>query len=691
MPKIKTITNLARDKGYCNIVSVLFTVILCAGCLLLLCKQSHAASDVSYKSSIFKNTKSSDTYKSNIFTQEQSPQAKALTVQALRHVQEGHIDQARSLIEQAKYPLATKLYHWLVLINIGKKEWDNQLFIGLTRFIRHNPHWPNIKSMKRKAEDVMPKDLSNSEVLTWYHDFPPQSFNGMRRYADALIIEGQHEEVKKILAHWWASSTISRAQQKQILRDYDTYLTLDAHKKRCDTLLYKGEYTNAQAIAKLIGNGYPELARARIALARNKSAGLKKMIERVPVSLQNNSGLLYERLRWRRKHNLDDGALEILERTPLAETIQNKEKWWKERHIMIRRLLEKGRYVRAYDLAQNHIQEEGFSYAQAQWLAGWLALRFIKTPTEAYERFSVLYKKVKTPVSKARAAYWAGRAAKEMDQKTLAQSWYKKAAPFKVTFYGQLAGRELSLENQLPQKRLPSLTFSQRKDYERLELVQASDLFFKAEQSKMAERFMLAFLQKDQTPKAYRFAAEHAAENGGFHLAVKLTKKAMKKGLFLTKQSYPTITKHLKHIDYTEWALIHAVARQESMFDIKAKSSAGALGLMQLMPSTARHIAKKKKIPYRRAWLTSKPEYNLTLGAHYLEELINRYDGSYPLAVAAYNAGPRRVDRWLEMFGDPRTGQVSLIDWVELLPIYETRNYVQRVMEGLYIYRLRLG
>ena len=626
----------------------------------------------------------------SIFTRGQTREAKKQTIRALRLIDEGKWDEAQGIIAQSKDPLAAKIYRWMLLTNTNKGEWDNQLFISLSQFIRHNAQWPNVKRMGRRAEYVMPETLSNNEVIAWYEDFPPHSFKGMRRYMDALIINGKRDQAKEMLARWWASSEISRSQQKQIVRDYKAYLTLDAHKKRCDTLLYKKDYGNAVAIANLLGNGYPELARARMALAKNKNTGLGELIDKVPKDLQNDPGLLYERLHWRRKRNLNKGALEILYKTPSAELIQHKKKWWKERHIMIRRSLEKRKLQQAYELASAHIQDKGFEYAQAEWIAGWLALRLINSPTEAYERFTALYAKVTTPVSKARAAYWSGRAAQDMGQSVMAQDWYKKAAEFKMTFYGQMGGAALSLENQLPQRRLPHLSSSQRRIYERSELIMASDLFLEAGQPEISEDFIDAFLQKDEIPKAYRFAAEHVAKKGNSHMAVKLAKKAMKKGLFLTKQSYPTITKHLTNINYTEWALIHALIRQESMFDVNAKSSAGARGLMQIMPSTARHIAKNSGVPYRKAWLTSNPKYNITLGSYYIAKLIDRYDGSYPLAIAAYNAGPGRVREWLNLFGDPRKGEVDLIDWIELIPIYETRNYVQRVMEGVYIYRLRL-
>jgi len=628
--------------------------------------------------------------KNSPLSRQQSPKAKELTLQALRDFEENKWDEGQSLIAESKDPLAAKIYHWLLLGKTGNTEWNNQLFIKLSQFIRYNPEWPGIEGMKKRAEEVMPETLSNDEVVAWFENFLPKSFDGMCRYMDALIINGKRDQAKGVLAQWWSRSKISRTQQKRIIKDYRAYLTMDAHKKRFDTLLYNEEYNSALAMAKLIGHGYLALAKARKALAQNKGHGLAALIGKVPDKLKNDTGLLYERLRWRRKHNLDKGAVEILYQTPDADLIQNKDKWWAERHIIIRRLLERKKYQQAYELASSHIQDDGFSYTQAQWLAGWMALRFINKPTEAYERFSALYARVKTPVSKSRAAYWSGRAAQDMGNSNIARSWYKKASEYQMTYYGQLGRAELSMKDKLPNSKLPHISSDIRKLYETSDLIQASNLFKEVGNEEVSEKFINAFLKLDETPKAYRFIAERVADQGRYNLAVKIAKKAMRKGLFLTKQSYPTITKHLKKIHKVEWALVHAIIRQESMFNYKAKSPAGALGLMQIMPATARHITKKAGIPYSKGLLISNPKYNITLGSYYIGQMIRRYDGSYPLAIAAYNAGPGRVDKWIRIFGDPRTKEIDLIDWVELIPIYETRNYVQRVLEGTYVYRLRL-
>lgn len=618
----------------------------------------------------------------------QNQEAHALSIAAIKNVRRGRWEQAQAAFAQARDPLASKLYHWLLLTHAEKDDWTNELFIRLSYFVRHNPEWPGISTMKLRAEGVMPSDLSNAEVLAWYDDFPPRTPYAMGRYMDALIIEGKAERARAFLADWWAGTLTSRDQQRSIFKKYGGYLTIDAHKKRFDSLLRAGHYDSARGIADVLGQGYPALAEARIALKGGGGKNIDGLVAAVPSYLLDDPGLMYERLRWRRERGFDQGALEILRDAP--DHIQNREAWWKERHIFIRRLLEKGDYKGAYDLASDHKQVDGFSYAQAEWLAGWLALQFMHKPTEGYERFVALYHNVNTPVSKARASYWAGRAATGLGQSDLAQSWYKTAAEFKTTFYGQMAGAALSLRGGLPQGKLPSLSSAERKDYKRNELMQAALLFKEAGDEYTANSFINAFLENDETPKAYRYAAEILAGQDDFYRAVQVAKKASHKGLFLTKQAYPTITKHLTGINSAEWALIHALIRQESMFDATAKSSAGALGLMQLMPATAREVSKKENIGYNQDWLTERPKYNMELGASYIGGLLKKYDDSYPIAIAAYNAGPGRVDGWLRVFGDPRKGDINIIDWIELLPVYETRNYVQRVLENTYIYRLRL-
>ena len=615
----------------------------------------------------------------------QSSRAQSQTVKALQLVSQNQWHLARDVIANTHDPLASKLYYWLLFTQKG----DFQNFGRMAQFIRRNPDWPGMKGLKRKAEKDMPASLTPAQALGWFNDYKPETAHGVNRYMQALIKTGKAAQAKSFLSNWWATTTLSRDDQRIIFRKYSRYLDKAAHMRRFDTMLLRKQNSNALAIAGVLGAGYTELAEARIALAAEKK-NVNALINRVPKSLQNDPGLLYERLRWRRKNNLDMGAIEILHNAPPAEKIGNLKAWWLERHIIIRRMLEKKRYKSAYLLASKHFQKPGgFQYAQAEWISGWLALSFRKNRAAAYQHFEALYHNVKTPVSKSRGAYWSARASEGFSDKTISQNWYKNAAQYQTVFYGQMAGAKLGLANALPNAAPPKLTQSDLSVFESRELIQAANLFSKAGMRKESSRFMKAFVQSEETAKAYKYAADLALKNGRTHDAVRISKEATKKGLFLTAQAYPVMTQYLQNIDL-EWSLIHAIIRQESVFDTKAQSPVGARGLMQLMPATAKETAKKMGLAHNLAWLTTRPQHNINLGSQYLSNMVRRYNGSYPMAIAAYNAGPGRVDKWLKTFGDPRTGAIDWIDWIEMIPIYETRNYVQRVMEGTYVYRLRL-
>ncbi|MCB1592010.1 MAG: lytic transglycosylase domain-containing protein [Alphaproteobacteria bacterium] len=622
----------------------------------------------------------------------QTSAARKMTIEAIRDFRDGKKELARKRVAESRDPLAAKIYHWLIFTR-DVRNWNPSHYTTLTRFIRQNPDWPGIRGLKSLAEDKMPENWPSADILGWFNDYPPRTARGMKIYIDALIAQGREKQARQILVDWWADANISRDQQRDIFQRYGNILTVEAHKRRFDSLLLKGQGhkdDSARAIAGVLGNGYPELAEARIALARGGKKGIDNLVSKVPKHLQDDPGLLFERLRWRRKNNDDFGAMEILHAEPDPGKVLNPDDWWAERQIIIRRLLEQGSYKSAYLLAEIHMQKDGLPFAEAQFLTGWLALRFMNKPTEAFERFTSMYAKVETPISKSRASYWAGRAAEAMKQKSMALKWYRNAAKFQTVYYGQLAGIKLQMRNELPKVAPPVLTRADKDKFAENDLTQAAQLFKAAGMEEESGDFLEAFIQSEDSPKAYRYGAELAAKMGDVHEAIKIAKKATGKGLFLTAQSYPTITKWIEHIDSVEWALIHSVIRQESVFDFNARSPSGARGLMQLMPGTAAETARKINVAHKGEWLTERPDHNILLGTTYLHNLLKRYDGAYPLAIAAYNAGPGRVNKWLETYGDPRKGEVDMIDWIELIPYSETRNYVQRVMENIYVYRLRL-
>jgi soluble lytic murein transglycosylase len=580
--------------------------------------------------------------------------------------------------------LGIKTYSWLYYINdVGKVD-----FRRISGFIENNPTWPKQRLLELRAEKSIPDDLDSGEVVRWFDNHKPQTIDGFERYLKAIQRTGEKKRASSVINDWWRITLLTPAKQKYFVRTYGYLISDKSHKARFDHLLFNRHYTNARAIANILGKGYLSLANARIALAEEKG-GVDNLIARVPEKLRNDPGLLYERLRWRRRQGKIFSAMELLHNAPPVEEIPNLQDWWTERHIIARKLMENGQYASAYLLVDNHMQTNGLAFVQAEFLAGWLALTYMDKPWQAFERFESLYNKTSTPISRARGSYWAGRASDALGYPDIARKWYKIAARHQTVFYGQMAIATLEEEHKPPQQVPPKITTEGYSEFHNRELVIAARILDMAGLKNEAEDFLEELTISADNPETFRLAAEFAQDLGYRHNAVKIAKKAWKKNIFLVEQAYPTIISMLGDIDL-EWALVHAVIRQESAFDYRAKSSAGAMGLMQLMPATAREMARKSRIPHRTSWLSSRPNHNIRLGTNYLEYLLDRFDGYYPLAFAAYNAGPTRVENWLKKSGDPRKGEISMIDWIEKFPIYETRNYVQRVMEGLYIYRLML-
>jgi soluble lytic murein transglycosylase len=612
--------------------------------------------------------------------------AQSTATRALQEIENKNWERAFNLASQSNNATLMKLYFW----QYYQTDENNGDFERIAHFIRNNPDWPKIDNIRRQLERRITPLESDTDIIKWFKDYPPLTAKGVDHYAKALLRQGLENEFRRFIGEWWATTDMSRDEQKQIYTQYKAYIPLHAHSRLFDKLLFNDQYTNARAIAAVLGSGYSELAEARIALAEEKPE-VNGLISRVPAALRNDPGLLYERLKWRRKNDLNQEAIEILHNEPAANKIANPDDWWKERHIIIRRMMEEGYYRQAYTLASGHKQTEGFSYAEAEWLAGWLALRFMDKPAEAYQRFEALHAKVTSPVSLARAAYWAGRAAEAMNVPDLSKTWYERAAQYQTVFYGQKAGEKIGLHNALQNAKPPSITPDIKARLDASPFYQASMLYSQAGMKNRAIEFLRNFVQAEESAEAYYYAVLAAADIGSYRDVIMLAKEATKNGYFLTLQSYPNIMNKLsKAHQSVEPAFIHSLIRQESQFDQHALSPAGALGLMQLMPATAQEVAGKVGVSHQTQWLTSVPEHNIQLGSYYMARLLDRYNGEYIMAIAAYNAGPGRVDNWIKTFGDPRTGEVDPMDWGELIPIYETRNYIQRVMEGLYVYRLLL-
>jgi len=589
---------------------------------------------------------------------------------------------ARRLVAGGRLPLATKLIDWLYFTQPGR----TGSFAEISDFMTANPQWPKQTTLRRAAELALTGKAASVDVITWFARFPPVSGIGRFRLGEALLAIGGDDDGQEMLRQTWIRDDLPHRIERALYRRHRRSLSRADHAARLDRLLWDRRRGAAHRMLSKVNPDHRHLGSARLALMEF-AGGVDRAIDQVPEHLKVHPGLAYERLRWRRAKGFHDRAREILLAPP--ENLVRPDKWWKERHIQVRRLLRKGHVSEAYRMARQHGQVAGASRAEAEWLAGWIALDFLGDHEVAYIHFIAAHETVRFPISLARGAYWAGRAAEAMGAPELAETWFREAANYPAVYYGQLA--LLRQHNPaplvLPPDPVPDSAEAEKfRDHE---LVQAVRLLAELGQRDLIRPFLFQLNATAETAGGHALIAVLAESSGTTDLAVATAKRSHRAGVLLSRQGYPIV--ELPDSIESDRALLLALARQESEFNPKAISPAGARGLMQLMPRTARSVARDLKIAYSKNKLTTDPSYNTRLASAHLSDLLESYDGAYVLALAAYNAGARNVARWLRESGDPRRGEVGAIDWVELIPISETRNYVQRVIEAFHNYRYRLN
>lgn len=588
---------------------------------------------------------------------------------------------ARRLSAKANNRLPAKALFWMEAIRRG----SGISFKQFAHFIEANPQWPRQERLRRRAEEAMRASTPEEDVLAWFSKHAPITTEGKFMLGRALMRTGLRDEGIEVLRDVWVNGSFGHKQERNFLAGYRRVLRQEDHMARLDRLLWNGQRHQARRVLPLVPPEYRAVANARIRLRRRRRS-MSDALRQVPENYRSDPGLLFERMRWNRRRAKVDGALAILEAPP--PNLVRPDLWWRDREIVARRVLERGEPERAYRIVSDHRLAYGPKFAEAEWLAGWIALNFLNRPKLALKHFEQLYKVVAFPISLARGAYWSGRAEEALGNTLGAREWYKKAIEFDLTYYGQLAVARLGIE-AIPAALLstPQPTAAQVAAFNAHELVQVVLSLNELGQDRYLQPFFDRIGEVFTEPEFQILAGRLAADLERPDLAVRIARKAYRRGDPLTTIGYPLI--RVPEGD-PEQAMLLSIARQESNFKVKARSRTGARGLMQLMPATARAMARRTRVRYSRSRLTSDPKYNLKLGRAYLKWLLHKYNGSYILAIAAYNAGPAAVNRWVREQGDPRTLERDPVDWVELIPYRETRNYVQRVMEGLHIYRQRL-
>ena len=588
--------------------------------------------------------------------------------------------------KKAKDKSIYNFIQWRHLLAKGNKD----SYFDYKSFIDINEDYPRIGRVKYLAEHKLSTDtVSPKKIINWFDNNDPLSGFGKMILGESFILTGNEEKGIKFIKDGWITAELSKSELRFYRKKFKKFLNSEDYVKRADYLAWNNKYWDLQRLLRYLPKDYELLYTAR-QLLMSKSYGVDNAISKVPTKFKNDAGLNYDRLKWRRKRGRVDDSVEILLKVKnTKDYLVRPDKWWTEREIISRSLIYKKKYELAYKIASNHGMTEGPEFAGAEWMSGWISLSFLDDPLLAKDHFENFYNNVGYPISTARGAYWLGKTYKKLNNKELSLKWFKEASKYLTTYYGQLAFLELNPNDNFELSKDVEVKKDYREEFSKKEIVKVIYLLDELDEDKYTKH-MLRHLANDNIESGSEvLAAELATNIDRFDFAIQISKIASYEKRFHNKYNYPIIStpKFINGRKIPESAFILSIIRQESEFDLSANSHAGAKGLMQVMPYTAKLVAKQAKLPYSKSRLTSDPEYNINLGSHYIAGLILEYDGAYPFAIAAYNAGPKRVRYWKKINKDPQKGKINYVDWIELIKFKETRNYVQRVLENYNVYR----
>ncbi|MFC7473841.1 lytic transglycosylase domain-containing protein [Dankookia sp. GCM10030260] len=588
---------------------------------------------------------------------------------------------------QSADPLIRKYVTWLRLQQRGQAAGAAEV-IG---FALGNPEWPGQDLLGRRVEETLAFDPDDSLATQWFAARAPRSMDGYQRLADVLARAGRTDQATQVLRTGWAEAPADPVAETAFLTRNAASLTPAEHARRFDRLALARDAAAAARAMPYLDPAQQARAAARLAYAADRpDADAPGMAAAAPA----DAGLTLERARWLRRRDQDQEAAAAfaagtrLIPLPAPDTARAT---WAERQLLARKLLRLGDPRAAYGVAAGHgIAAPGEPRQDAEFLAGFLALRFLRDAATAERHFARIGEDSRSVITRARSLYWQGRAAEAQGAGQRAQDRYRAAAEFPLAFYGQLAAVTLGENGQALSARIarapaPQPSAAQAQAFAAREPAQVVLALADIGESRRTRPFLLRLEDLSADPAEKILAARLAQQVGRPDNAVWVVRRAGASGLMAVAEGWPA--PYPAPPEAPEPALIFGITRQESNFDPEAVSSANARGLMQLLPATASGVAKRLGLRHQVSMLTTDTGHNMRLGAAYLDQLLARFGGTLPFAIAGYNAGPGRVDEWLGTYGDPRGGGVAMLDWMEQIPFAETRNYVQRVIENMAIYR----
>ena len=563
----------------------------------------------------------------------------------------------------------------------------------IIQFSKENPQWPDQQSMQEQSELLMVEDYDDDKFIASFIEQLPSTRIGTLRLGKALIAKGREEDGAKFIRRSWINWDWTTADAKEFLTEYKSYLRPVDHALRLENLLWGNSRTQIKLQLTLVSPLDRALGEARLKLQSGDYTP-EAAVANLPPTTEVSVGMRYDLIRWFRINNYRKKVLELFEEAPRDINPEHADLWWDERASAIRIAINMQRYETAYKLASNHgLATTHNDFVQAEFLSGWIALKWQNNSELALSHFQRLIDAATLASSYARGNYWAGQALEAGNQPEKAKDWYRKAAAMVTTYYGQIAAVKLGINLLEVLPSAPQISQDQRLEFDSLELVRMVRRLNEIDAKKRIEPFILALAETISTPASAALLANLCLESQRLDLAVQVSRIAQnRKGIPLVQDGFPML--EINGSSNVESALIYSLIRQESSFASGLTSPVGARGLMQIMPGTAKDMARHLKMPYRRDVLLKKlyeAPLNLQLGEVYLSQLLKQYNGSYIMAISAYNAGPGRINQWVQEMGDPRENDREVVAWIEQIPFLETRNYVQRILESLQVYRILMA
>ena len=623
----------------------------------------------------------------------------AATKQAIALVRQGAGKEAATLAASIGDPVAQKLVEWMRL-----RHHDSEAgFDRYAAFIAANPDWPSMPGLRRRAELRLWQERRDAATVRRFIGQEPTAAAGRLTLARIMMSEGDRAGAEREVRAVWQGSALSSELEAAVLDTFPDLLTRADHVARMDRRIGAKEFGAAMRAAKRVGDDQVAIVQACTA-AEAKSAKGGAMLNAIHADARDDLGYALCRIHWLLRNDSpgsnfhgrvvtpkDDIAAAVklaLAGSPEDLARQDTDEWWRERRSLARKLLDLGEADTAYQVVVHAAPPANPYYrADTHFMAGWIALRFLDDPAKAFEHFAQIDEGAADPLILARAAYWRGRAAEAAGQAEEMRAQYEAAARHPTAYYGQLARARLGLAD-LTFRRPPQPAAGDAP-----EQVHAADILYTIGERDLVRSFMTDFAEESGDAATIGALGEVTARYDDAAAMLALGKAALAKGLAMDQYAFPDIgVPAYSPVGFEiQRCLIYSIVRTESAFDQRDQSSAKAVGLMQVTPGAGRDTAKRFGFTYDWKRLVSDPVYNTQMGAAEIAALLKDYRGSYILTFAGYNAGRGRVQQWMAQHGDPRDPKVDAVDWVERIPFSETRNYVQRVMENLQVYRARLG